>query len=228
MDVPLSTAKNSALLRPSSSPLKTSGSRRLAKAAPRQILRCVHAGNETKKGPRPPLLSRTRQHDHEGENPVSRFMTVTARTTARGLAGIGIRRRLEVMTGCGDLLADKFRKLCLIGKRGHQWKEHGPPTLISREVPCTIAKTSSASITMITTQSQFAPPSLAFAPLPPCPCCLTRRACFTAARTCFCKLSSSSERCSILTLGVAFPMGVISCFFAVSSAAASLCRAMTA
>ena len=35
-------------------------------------------------------------------------------------------------------------------------------------------------------------------------------------------------RFSLLTLGVPFPVGVISCFFAVASAAASLCQAMTA
>ena len=46
VDVPLSTAKNRALLRPRLSPLKASGKRRLARAAPRQILRCVHASNE--------------------------------------------------------------------------------------------------------------------------------------------------------------------------------------
>ena len=47
IDVPLSTAKFRALLRLRSSPLKDSGSRRLAEAAPRQVVCCVHAGNES-------------------------------------------------------------------------------------------------------------------------------------------------------------------------------------
>ena len=50
---------------------------------------------------------------------------------------------------------------------------------------------------------------------------------FTAARICFCKFSSSSEGRTLLTWSVAFPTGVISCFSADSSAAASLCQAMT-
>ena len=40
-----------------------------------------------------------------------------------------------------------------------QKKKHGPPALVLRE---TVARTGWASIMKITTQSQFAPPSLAF------------------------------------------------------------------
>ena len=103
-------------------------------------------------------------------------------------------------TSCGDLLADKFRQLCFPGKKGQQCKEHGPPTLMSWEMSSTVARMSWAIFTEIATQSQFAPPSLVFAPLLPCPCCLTSVACFTAARICFCRLSSwsSSERFLLL------------------------------
>ena len=64
--MPRSTMKNRALLRPRLSPPETSGSRRLARAVPRQAVGCVHAGNEravSSGGSKPPLLSRTRQHD---------------------------------------------------------------------------------------------------------------------------------------------------------------------
>ena len=61
------------------------------------------------------------------------------------------------MTGrcCSDLLADKFRELCVSGKKEYQCQQHGPPTLISRELPCTVARTSRASVMMITTRSEF-------------------------------------------------------------------------
>ena len=152
---------------------------------------------------------------HEGDNPGSRFVTVTARTTARG-GCIGIRRCLEVSVAISSLT--NFVNSVSLEKR----------TSMQRTMATHFDVASWASIMKITTQSQFDPPSLAFAPLLPCLCCLTWMTCLTTARICFCKLSSSSETCSLLTLGVAFPMGVISCFFAVSSAASSLCRAMTA
>ena len=80
IDVPLSTANNIALLLLRSSPL------RISRAAPRQILRCVHAGNErgiSSRGPKTPLLGRTRQHDIKGDNRGSCFVAETARTMAR-------------------------------------------------------------------------------------------------------------------------------------------------
>ena len=46
MDLAVSTPKNSALLQPRLS-LKAKRSRRLAEAAPQQIIRCEHAGNDT-------------------------------------------------------------------------------------------------------------------------------------------------------------------------------------
>ena len=94
--VPSSTAKNCALQRPRLSPLKDSRSRRHPKAAPRQILRCVHAGSETVSpgGPKPPVLSRTRQHDMKATIP-ARASWRSQRVRWRGLAGNGIRRRLE-------------------------------------------------------------------------------------------------------------------------------------
>ena len=98
MDVPSRTAKNRALLRPRLSPPNTSGSRRLARAA-QQILHCVHAGNEreavSSRGPRPPLLSRTRQYDTRATIP-ARASWRLQRARWRGLAGIGIRRRLDL------------------------------------------------------------------------------------------------------------------------------------
>ena len=94
--VPLSTAKNSALLRPRLSPLKASRSRRLATAASRQILRRVRASNETISpgGPKPPVLSRTRQHDMKVTIP-ARASWRLQRARWRRLAGLGIRPRLE-------------------------------------------------------------------------------------------------------------------------------------
>ncbi len=115
------------------------------------------------------------------QSPASCFVAVTARTMAR--AG-GHRdptpRRGVTGTSCGDLLADKFRELCFSGKRGHQCKKQGPPTLMSPELPCTVARTSRASTTKVMTQSKFAQPSSALAPLLPCPCCLTWMACLIA------------------------------------------------
>ena len=73
-DVRQSTAKNKALLRQRSSPLRISWSRRLAGAEPPQTVRCVHAGEEraiSSGGPRPPLLSHTRQHDVRATMPPS-------------------------------------------------------------------------------------------------------------------------------------------------------------
>ena len=83
MAVPSSTAKNSALQRPRILPLKASGSRRLAGAAPRRILRYVHTGSETvsPRWPKPPLLTYETTR-YEGDNPGSCFVAVTARTTA--------------------------------------------------------------------------------------------------------------------------------------------------
>ena len=89
--VPLRTAKNSALQRPRQSPLKDSGSRQLARAAPRRNLRCVHAGNETisQERSKPPVLSRSRQHDMKATIPV-RASWRLQRARWRGLVGIGI------------------------------------------------------------------------------------------------------------------------------------------
>ena len=132
-DVPLTTAYNRALQRPRLSPLKASGSRRLAKTAPRQVIRGLHAGDEratSSEGPKPPLLSRTRQHDTRAIIP-ARASCWSQRTTAR--AG-GHREPTPPRSETG-----KFRELCFSGKRRHQCKKQGPPTLMSRELPCTIA-----------------------------------------------------------------------------------------
>ena len=77
-----------------SSPQRVGGSRRLARAAPRQVVCCVHAGNESD------LVSRSQTSNagpyertrYKGDIPGSCFAAVTARRW-RGLAGIGIRRR---------------------------------------------------------------------------------------------------------------------------------------
>ena len=47
MDAPSSTEKFRVLLRPRSSHLRARGSRRLARAVPRQIVCCVHGSNES-------------------------------------------------------------------------------------------------------------------------------------------------------------------------------------
>ena len=99
-----------------SSPLNASGSRRLANAAPQQIFRRVHAGSETfsSGGPRPPLLSRTRQHEKKATIRGSCFVAVAARTLAwTGWHLDPTPPRDATGTSCGDLLADKFRELFL-------------------------------------------------------------------------------------------------------------------
>ena len=91
--------KISALLQLRLSPPKASGSRRVANAAQRQMLRHVHVGNEravSLGGPiPPPLLSRTRLHDTRATLP-ARVSEWLQRVRWRGLAGIGIRRRLKL------------------------------------------------------------------------------------------------------------------------------------
>ena len=85
IDVPTSTAKVRALLRPRLSPLASSGSRRLAKAAPRRTLRRVHADDE-----RTSLIKRARTSNADpyettrkkGDSRGSCFVAVTARTMA--------------------------------------------------------------------------------------------------------------------------------------------------
>ena len=141
VEVPLSRAKNGALLRPRSSPLK-SGSRRLARAAPRRILRCVHAGSPGRAQTSSAEPYETRRHD--GDNPGSCFVAVTART----MAPAGGHRdptppRGGTGTSCGDFLANKFGPQCK--------KTHAPPTLMSRELPCAVARTNRASVIKITT-----------------------------------------------------------------------------
>ena len=86
--------------------------------APRRILRCAHAGNETISpgGRKPPVLCRTSQHDMRATIPGSCFVAVTGRTMARA----GGRRdptppRGVTGTSCGDLLADNFRELWFSG-----------------------------------------------------------------------------------------------------------------
>ena len=168
------------------------------------------------------MLSRTRQHDMRATIP-ARASWRLQRERWRGLAGIGIRR-----TSCGDLLADKFRELSFLGKRGQEGIQRTRSThfdVVGTVVHDRWGETGSRS-------SRRSRPCLSLPrrlwPLIPCPCCFVWRACFTAARICFCKLSSSSEGSSLLTLGVACPTGVISCSSADSDAAASLCQAKTA
>ena len=127
INVPLSTAKkNSALLRSRLSPLKDSGFRRLARAAPRRTLRSVHAGSETVSpgGPKPPLLSRTRQHDMRATIP-PRASWRLQHARWRGLAGIGIRRRLEARrwTTCGDPSLTNFVNSVSLEKEGSNAKK---------------------------------------------------------------------------------------------------------
>ena len=64
--------------------------------APRRILRCAHAGNETISpgGRKPPVLCRTSQHDMRATIPARASWRLQG-ARWRGLAGVGIRRRLE-------------------------------------------------------------------------------------------------------------------------------------
>ena len=76
-------SENSALLRPRLSPLKASGSKRLAKTAPRQVPCCVHAGDERS------ILIGAEPHETtrlEGSNPSSCFVAVTGQASGSDAA----------------------------------------------------------------------------------------------------------------------------------------------
>ena len=118
--VSLNTAKKQCFAAP---PLKDSGSSRLPGAAPRRILRCVHEGNETvsSRRPKPPELSRTRQHEMRPKIP-ARASWRLQRARWRGLASIGIRRRLELLRERAVAISSltNFVNSASLLKHGHQ------------------------------------------------------------------------------------------------------------
>ena len=136
-----------------------------------------------------------------GDSPGSCFVAVTARTTAwaGGHRDPTLPRGVTARS-CSDLTAGKFRKFSFSGEREHRCKKQGPPTLMSRELPCAVVRTSWAKIMKITTLSEFAPPPLAFALLLLCPRCLTAGTCgregqFPVLSPCYLERSRFSVPC---------------------------------
>ena len=144
-----------------------SQSRRLAKAAPRQTLCWVHAGNEREKqfiGRAQASIAETYETTRcEGDNPGSCFVLGYKAHDGAGWQASGSDAAMHY-DGC-ELWRSPWREI-LWTLFPWKMRNSAQRTLTWRETSCTITKASWAFMIKAATWSQFAPPSLPCAPLP--------------------------------------------------------------